>query len=141
LGDPASIKAISAPVVNDLNTTTAIITAYPVAKPDAEAKKLVDEYVALAAPKASRGVGQISATVNRTASADDDHPAGRLIADAQLEATASAAKGSATIALMNLSGVRADYTCAAGPSTVTFGQAFTVQPFTNSMVVMSLTGQ
>ncbi len=139
--DPASIKAVNVPVVNDNNTATAVISAYPVAKPDAAAKKLVDEYVALTAPKANRDVGQVSATIDRTASTGCDHAAGRLIADAQLAATASAAKGSATIALMNPGGVRADFTCAAGPCPVTFGQAFTLQPFANSLVVMSLTGQ
>jgi 5'-nucleotidase len=139
--DPASIKAVNVPVVNDRNTITAIISAYPIAKPDAAAKKLADEYIALAAPKANRDVGQITSTVDRTASPGGDHAAGRLIADAQLAATASASKGSAAIALMNPGGVRADFTCAAGPCIVTFGQAFTVQPFANSLVVMSLTGQ
>jgi 5'-nucleotidase len=139
--DPASIKAVNVPVVNNNNTTTAVISAYPVATPDAAAKRLVDEYVALAAPKANRDVGQISATVDRTASTGGDHAAGRLIADAQLAATASASKGSATIAFMNPGGVRADFTCAAGPCIVSFGQAFTVQPFANSLVVMNLTGQ
>ncbi len=139
--DAASIKAVNVPVVNDLNTTTSVITAYPVAIPDAAAKRLVDEYVTLAAPRANRDVGQITATIDRIASPGGDHAAGRLIADAQLAATSSAAKGSATIAFMNPGGVRADFTCAAGPCTVTFGQAFTVQPFANSLVVMSLTGQ
>ncbi len=139
--DPASVKTVNVPVVNDLNTLTAVISAYPIAKPDAAAKKLADEYVALAAPKASRDVGQVTATIDRTASPGGDHAAGRLIADAQLAATATATKGSATIALMNPGGVRADFTCAAGPCTITFGQAFTVQPFANSLVAMSLTGQ
>jgi 5'-nucleotidase len=139
--DPASIKTVNVPVVNNLNTLTAVISAYPIAPSDPAAKKLADEYVTLAAPKASRDVGQVSATVDRTASPGGDHAAGRLIADAQLAATASATKGSATIAFMNPGGVRADFTCAAGPCVVSFGQAFTVQPFANSLVAMSLTGQ
>jgi 5'-nucleotidase len=139
--NPASIKAVNVPVVNNNNTSTAVISAYPLATSDAAAKKLIDEYVALAAPKANREIGQITATVDRTASPGGDHAAGRLIADAQLLATTSAAKGSATIAFMNPGGVRADFTCAAGPCAVSFGQAFTVQPFANSLVVMNLTGQ
>ena len=67
--DPASIKAVNVPVVNDNNTATAVISAYPVTKPDAAAKKLVDEYVALAAPKANRDVGQTSTTIDRTPAA------------------------------------------------------------------------
>jgi 5'-nucleotidase len=139
--DPAKIRAVNVPVVNDANTQTAILSAYPPATADTQAKKLIDEYVALAAPKANREIGQITATVDRTASPGGDHAAGRLIADAQLAATSTSEKGSATIAFMNPGGVRADFVCASGPCPVTFGQAFTVQPFANSLVVMSLTGQ
>ena len=139
--DASKTRAINVPVVNDNNTTTAILTAYPVAKSDPAVKKLVDEYVALVAPKSNRDVGQISAGIDRVAAPGGDHAAGRLIADAQLLATASAAKGSSTIAFMNAGGIRADFVCAAPPCTVTFGQAFTVQPFANSLVSMSLTGQ
>jgi 5'-nucleotidase len=139
--DPAKLTALNVPVVNDANTQTSVITAYPPAKADAQAKKLVDEYVALAAPKANRQIGRISATIDRTASPGGDHPAGRLIADAQLAATSVSNKGSAAIAFMNPGGVRADFVCANGPCPVTFGEAFTVQPFANSLVVMTLTGQ
>ncbi len=139
--DATKTRAVNVPVVNDNNTTTAVLTAYPMAKSDPAVKKLVDEYVGLVAPKANRNVGQITGTIDRTAAPGGDHAAGRLIADAQLFATATAAKGSSTIAFMNAGGVRADFTCAAPPCVVTFGQAFTVQPFANSLVVMSLTGQ
>jgi 5'-nucleotidase len=139
--DAASIRAVNVPVVNNNNTLTAVTSVYPIATPDAAAKRLVDEYVALAAPKSNRVIGQISATIDRVASTGGDHAAGRLIADAQLAATASGSTGSATIALMNPGGVRADFTCTAGPCNLTFGQSFTVQPFANSLVVMSLTGQ
>ena len=139
--DASKTRAINVPVVNDNNTTTAVLTAYPMAKSDPAVKKLVDEYVALVAPKANRDVGQISATIDRVAAPGGDHAAGRLIADAQLLATSAADKGSSTIAFMNAGGVRADFVCAAPPCTVTFGQAFTVQPFANSLVALSLTGQ
>jgi 5'-nucleotidase len=59
-----------------------------------------------------------------------------VIADSQLEATSGAAVGGAQIALMNPGGIRADL--AAGP--VTFAEAFTVQPFGNNLVTMTLTG-
>jgi 5'-nucleotidase len=139
--DPAKMRAVNVPVVNDANTTTSVISAYPIAPADAQVKALVDEHVALAAARANRDVGQITGTVDRTPSPGQDHAAGRLIADAQLAATSAANRGSATIAFMNPGGVRADFVCAAGPCIVTFGQAFTVQPFANSLVVMSLTGQ
>lgn len=139
--DASQTRAINVPVVNDNNTTTAVLTAYPMAKSDPAVKKLVDEYVALVAPKANRDVGQISATIDRVAAPGGDHAAGRLIADAQLLATSASDKGSSTIAFMNAGGVRADFVCAAPPCIVTFGQAFTVQPFANSLVALSLTGQ
>jgi 5'-nucleotidase len=139
--DPAKVRAVNVPVVNDANTSTAVVTAYPPAPAEAQAKKLIDEYVALAAPKANREIGQITATVDRTASTGGDHAAGRLIADTMLAATSASDKGSATIAFMNPGGVRADFVCASGPCPVTFGAAFTVQPFANSLVVMTLSGQ
>ena len=63
-------------------------------------------------------------------------PLGDLIADSQLAATRRAA-GGAVIAFMNPGGVRARLRRAA---TVTYGEAFTVQPFGNTLVTMTLTG-
>ncbi len=139
--DPSKLTAANVPVVNNTNTDAAIIAAYPSSPSNAQVKTLVTEFAALAAPKANRDVGQISATIDRTVSTGGDHPAGRLIADAQLFATRAATLGNATIAFMNPGGVRSDFTCASPPCIVSFGQAFTVQPFGNSLVVMSLTGQ
>ena len=62
-------------------------------------------------------------------------------ATAVLTVTETAAKGSSTIALINAGSVRAVFTCATPPCLVAFSQAFTVQPFGNSVVAMSLTGQ
>jgi len=69
-----------------------------------------------------------------------------VIADAQLAATAPADKGGAVVAFMNTGGIRADLTFAGsaageGDGNVTYGEAFTVQPFGNSLVVKTLTGQ
>lgn len=66
--DASKTRAINVPVVNDNNTTTAVLTAYPMAKSDPAVKKLVDEYVALVAPKANRDVGQISTAIDHVAS-------------------------------------------------------------------------
>ena len=41
---------------------------------------------------------------------------------------------------MNPGGIRSDLECAAPPCVLTFGQAFTMQPFGNSLVVVTLTG-
>ena len=73
-------------------------------------------------------------------------PAGELIADAQLAATARAGFGGAAIAFMNRGGVRTPgFTYkqrrGEGDGNVTYGEAFTAQPFGNSLVTLTLTAQ
>jgi 5'-nucleotidase len=68
------------------------------------------------------------------------------MADAQLAATAPAGFGEAVMAFMNPGGIRADLLFAnspegEAPGDVTYGEVFSVQPFGNSLVTMSLTGQ
>src|SRR5512144_2136903 len=61
-------------------------------------------------------------------------PMGDLIADAQ------AWKGGTQIAFMNPGGIRADIAYTSYPHDVTWGDVFTVQPFDNKLVTMTLTG-
>jgi 5'-nucleotidase len=74
-----------------------------------------------------------------------EKPAGDLIADAQLAAT-QAAPNSATVAFMNSGGVRdpgftfPSSAAGEGDGKVTYGEAFTVQPFGNTLVTITLTG-
>ncbi|MDH3260542.1 MAG: bifunctional metallophosphatase/5'-nucleotidase [Acidimicrobiia bacterium] len=69
--------------------------------------------------------------------------AGNLVADAQLWSTSS---NSADVAFMNPGGVRSDLTYAQsqtppeGDGVVTFGEAFTFQPFGNTLVTYPMTG-
>ena len=65
-----------------------------------------------------------------------------MIADAQLAATQS---NGAQIAITNPGGIRADFTYASSPAgegdgVVTYGEAYTVQPFGNIMQTVTLTG-
>lgn len=140
--DRSKTVARNVPVTNNTNTP-AIAASFGAVQPDAAVERIVASYAALAAPKANRVIGRIASAFSRTPepTSGGDHPAGRLIADAQLSATQPASLGGAQIAFMNPGGVRADFPCAAGPCDVTFGQAFTVQPFGNSLVVMTLTGE
>ncbi|MFJ5922853.1 bifunctional metallophosphatase/5'-nucleotidase [Kitasatospora sp. NPDC092948] len=105
---------------------------------------LIDRYSKLAAPIANRAVGYISADINGRGSADLEKPLGDLIADAQLEGLAPADKGGAQVAFMNPGGIRSDLVYKAsgseGDGVVTYGESFTVQPFTNMMQVKTLTG-
>ena len=109
------------------------------AQPAPDVAQRVAEYVAAAAPRAQRPVGRIAGNFDRGGLTDAS--AGRLVADAQWAATRAPERGGAQFALMNPGGVRTDLRCAsAPPCTVTYGEAFAMQPFGNSLVVMTLTG-
>ncbi|MEU1891951.1 bifunctional metallophosphatase/5'-nucleotidase [Streptomyces pristinaespiralis] len=105
---------------------------------------LITRWNKLAAPIASRPQGFISADINGRGATTPEKPLGDLIADAQLAGLAPADKGGAQLALMNPGGIRADLVHKAsgseGDGVVTYGEAFTVQPFTNMMNVVDLTG-
>jgi 5'-nucleotidase len=99
---------------------------------------LVTHYQNLAAPLANRVIGWSQGELRR-AQVVDESPLGNVIADAQLAATRDAA--GAVAAFMNPGGIRADLNSGAtAPAEVTYGEAFTVQPFGNSLVTMDLTG-
>lgn len=106
--------------------------------------RLIDRWNKLAAPIASKPQGWISADINGRGSTAPEKPLGNVIADAQLEGLAPADKGGAEVAFMNPGGIRADLVHKAsgseGDGVVTYGEAFTVQPFTNMMNVVDLTG-
>ncbi|MCX4447815.1 bifunctional metallophosphatase/5'-nucleotidase [Streptomyces sp. NPDC058369] len=105
---------------------------------------LIARWNTLAAPIANRPQGFISADINGRGSTAPEKPLGDLIADAQLEGLAPADKGGAVVAFMNPGGIRADLVYKAsgseGDGVVTYGESFTVQPFTNMMNVVDLTG-
>jgi 5'-nucleotidase len=109
---------------------------------DPAAKKVADKYRIAVAPIANRLVGSISADIVRTGNAAGESPLGDVIADAQLAYT----KGvNAQLALMNPGGIRADLDAdqSSGGEAygqVTYGEAFTVQPFNNLVTTEPLTG-
>lgn len=105
---------------------------------------LIARWNTLAAPIANRPQGYISADINGRGSTAPEKPLGNLIADAQLEGLAPADKGGAVVAFMNPGGIRSDLVYktsgSEGDGVVTYGESFTVQPFTNMMNVLDLTG-
>ncbi|MCK9605777.1 MAG: bifunctional metallophosphatase/5'-nucleotidase [Methylomonas sp.] len=114
-------------------------------RPDATLKTIVDNYKAIAEPVANRVIGSISADITRSAGAAGESALGDLIADGQLAATESAEFGEAVAAFMNPGGIRADLSFASsvaneGDGKVSYGEAFSVQPFGNSLVTMTVTG-
>lgn len=107
--------------------------------------ELIAHYLEVVAPIRDRPIGNITADIVQTNDDSREQPMGNAIADAQLAATAGADVGQAVVAFMNPGGVRAGLTYASssvgeGDGVVTFGEAFTVQPFGNSLVTMTLTG-
>jgi 5'-nucleotidase len=115
---------------------------------NADVQTLIDGYSAIATPLANREIGMISGDLLRMAPMGGPglSSMGAVIADAQLHATQPQGLGGAEIAFMNPGGVRADLLYAATnppeavDGIVRFGEAFSVQPFGNSLVVMTLTG-
>jgi 5'-nucleotidase len=109
-------------------------------KPALDLRALVEHYRNLAAPLANRVIGWTNGPLRREQDVDES-PLGNTIADAQLAATRNTA--GAVVAFMNPGGIRANLNETAPPNTaadVTYGEAFTVQPFGNSLVTMDLTG-
>ncbi len=109
---------------------------------DPTVRNIVQGYNALVSPLAGAVVGTIAKALPSTANAAGEMPAGSLIADAQLAATQPASLGGAQIAFMNAGGVRSPgfvSAASAYPYALTYGDAFTVQPFGNSLVTMTLT--
>src|SRR5215207_2933022 len=127
------------------------IVTQDVAK-DPQAQAIVDKYTALAAPLANKVIGSITADIRSArdapsgANAAGEQPMGDVIADAMLEATAPSDFGAAKAAFMNSGGVRAgllfnQISGGEAPGQVTYGEAFNVQPFGNTLVVKTCTGQ
>ncbi|MFG2210326.1 bifunctional metallophosphatase/5'-nucleotidase [Streptomyces sp. NPDC048638] len=110
----------------------------------ADMTSLIARWNKLAAPVANRPVGHISADIAGRGANAPESPLGDIVSDAQLEATKAADKGGAQLALMNPGGIRSDLAYKAsgpeGDGVVTYGEAFTVQPFTNMTNVVDLTG-
>lgn len=114
---------------------------------NAALNNLVAGYESIATPLANRVIGSIQGALSNGADAVGRQPAGFVIADSQLAATSKPGFGEAVVAFMNPGGVRSPgftYASSAaneGDGNVTYGEAFTVQPFGNSLVTMTLTGQ
>ncbi|MET8470380.1 bifunctional metallophosphatase/5'-nucleotidase [Streptomyces sp. NPDC006422] len=110
----------------------------------ADMTALIGRWNKLAAPIASKPVGHISADLPGRGASTPESPLGDLIADAQL-AHAKSLDPKASVALMNPGGVRSDLVFKAsgseGDGVVTYGEAFAVQPFSNTVNLVDLTGE
>jgi 5'-nucleotidase len=103
---------------------------------------LIDKYNTAIAPIANAIVGSITADITNTNNAAGESALGDVIGDAQKAYTQSAGS---QFAFMNPGGIRASliYNFSYGGEAagqITYGEAFTVQPFNNLVVTQSLTG-
>jgi 5'-nucleotidase len=110
---------------------------------DAGETALVSFYKTAVAPIANAIVGSITADITNTNNTNQESALGDVIADAQQAYTQSSG---AQFAFMNPGGIRASLTFAqiSGtelPGQVTFGEAFSVQPFNNLVSTQDMTGQ
>lgn len=112
--------------------------------PDPALTALIDRYDALSAPRANAVIGSTTADITRRQNSAGESALGDVITDAQLEATRAVDAGGAVVAFMNEGGIRENILFESiGPESdgeLTFGEAFSIQPFGNSLVTLSLTG-
>jgi 5'-nucleotidase len=125
-------------VVRERVTATNHVVTQTVAK-DPAVTAVLDKWKPLADIVGNVPVGEATQTIARGttgAGAEDrgvESSLGNLIADAQLWATT---ENGAQIALMNPGGIRADL----AQGTITYAEAFNVQPFGNLLTTIPMTG-
>lgn len=124
--DPASGDVVS--------KTAQVVTTFgdtgPGLAPDVAVAALVQKASERVAPLVNQVFGNAPAALTRVQNSAGESKLGDLIADAQL-----AAQGSQFV-FMNPGGIRQDLDA----GDITFGELFTIQPFGNTLVQMTMTG-
>jgi len=133
-------------VRRDLSTATNHIVVQADLTPDPVLTAIIEKWRPLVDAAGSTPIGTITEDIVRggTPPGTDrgvESAAGNLVADAQQWSTSF---NGAEIAFMNPGGVRSDLTYAQsageGDGVVTFGEAFTFQPFGNTLLTFQMTG-
>ncbi len=99
---------------------------------------LIAAYKVKAEPLMNRPVGRITATITRAGGATGESALGDVIADSMLD-VAREQDARVEIAFMNPGGIRSDLPFRNGGE-ATYGDIFTVQPFGNELIALTLTG-
>ena len=143
------IKESNGEIVRSLLTAeNRIVTNSDGTTPHEAVLSLIDRYKTLVAPISNKVLGQIAPadakdTMSRTVDPNGrDSALGNLIADSQKADPSTIPTGGTApvVAFMNPGGIRADLV-ENDAFDVTYGAAFSVQPFNNYVVSMDLTGQ
>ncbi|MDO7908200.1 bifunctional 2',3'-cyclic-nucleotide 2'-phosphodiesterase/3'-nucleotidase [Paenibacillus sp. JX-17] len=98
--------------------------------PDPEIKKMLENYQQQNAPVLNAPVGKTDAAITRTTTPAGESALGNLIADGMRETMKS------DFAFMNSGGIRNDLP----QGTVTYGNMFSINPFGNVLIKLTLTG-
>ncbi|WP_108722164.1 bifunctional 2',3'-cyclic-nucleotide 2'-phosphodiesterase/3'-nucleotidase [Gorillibacterium timonense] len=98
--------------------------------PDAEITKMIKDYTDKNAPVMNAPVGKADAAITREVSKSGENAMGNLIADGMRDIM------KADFAFMNSGGIRNDLP----QGNVTYGNMFSIQPFGNVLIKMTLTG-
>ena len=105
--------------------------------------RLIGTYQELVRDIAGEVIGHVTTTIERTADASGETPLGILIADSQRDFDGAFPAGQAPpadVAFMNPGGIRNDLV-PEPDGDVTYGAAFSVQPFNNYVDSMTMTGR
>jgi 5'-nucleotidase len=100
---------------------------------------LIAAYETRAAPLAQRVVGHLPQAYTAARDRNGESTLGRLVADAQLAATAAPERGGAQIAFTNTGGLRAPL-LPRQDGQVRYEDVFACQPFSNNLVTLTITG-
>ncbi|WP_051331103.1 5'-nucleotidase C-terminal domain-containing protein [Aneurinibacillus terranovensis] len=112
-------------------TATIVDVKHEGMTPDAEVARMVNGYVEKIAPISNAKIGTAAADITRTVNENGESALGDVIADAMKEGM------NADFAFMNSGGIRDDIKA----GDITYGKLFSVQPFGNILVKLSLTGK
>jgi 5'-nucleotidase len=104
--------------------------------PDPSIAALIERFDRIAGPLERRVIGRARRPLLEEPNGAGESALGTVIADAQLASTRAAG---AQVAFINGGGIRADL--GVEQLDITYGMAFTAQPFNNVLVTMTLTGE
>lgn len=121
------------PKTRDIVSKTAeIVTTFQDGvKPDPDIQQMIKGYEAKVEPIVNRVVGSSAESLTAKQNENGESVLGDFIADAQRKAL------NTEFSFMNPGGIRADI----DPGEITWGEVYTVQPFNNDLVKMTMTGQ
>ncbi len=146
--DPSPLTLLTALTCDDGGSTTPSTTSVGTRAATIEVdpgETVTCTWTNTATPPADTVIGSITADITRTRNAAGESALGDVIADSLLAGTYGVGTGKAVAAFMNPDSIRdslwvSEISGSELPGEITFGEAFDVLPYGNSLVTMTLTG-